>query len=117
MDLSYGGRYEAFRNETRRFVEAHAHLAPKGLKLDREKTQVWQRLLVEHGYLARSIPKKYGGYGAAPDILEEHLIAEEPLLLNAAELCVLGEEELMGDARPLQRHRPHPRRDRWTLLR
>ena len=67
MDLNYGSRYEAFRSETRRFVEAHAHLAPKGLKLDREPTQVWQKLLVENGFLARSIPKEYGGYGAPPD--------------------------------------------------
>ena len=37
MDLSYGSPYEDFRQETRRFIEAHAHLAPKGVELDREK--------------------------------------------------------------------------------
>ncbi len=29
MDLSYGSQYEAFRQETRRFIEANAHLAPR----------------------------------------------------------------------------------------
>jgi alkylation response protein AidB-like acyl-CoA dehydrogenase len=78
MDLSYGSHYEAFREETRTFIEQHAHLAPRGdLRLDREKTGVWQKLLIEHGYMARSIPKQYGGYGAEVDLLKTHIIAEE----------------------------------------
>jgi alkylation response protein AidB-like acyl-CoA dehydrogenase len=77
MDLSYGSQYEHFRNETRRFIEQHAHQAPRGLELDRDKARAWQQLLLEHGYAARSIPKQYGGYGAEPDILQTRIIAEE----------------------------------------
>ena len=77
MDLSYGPQYEAFRQQTRRFIETHADLAPKRVLLDREKTRVWQELLIDNGYLARAVPKKYGGYGEEPDILKSHIIAEE----------------------------------------
>jgi alkylation response protein AidB-like acyl-CoA dehydrogenase len=77
MDLSYGSQYEEFRRETRRFVEQHAHLAPKRLELDRDKLPAWQELLIQHGYLARDIPKQYGGYGAEPDILKSRIISEE----------------------------------------
>jgi alkylation response protein AidB-like acyl-CoA dehydrogenase len=77
MDLSYGSQYEAFRHETRRFIEAHAHLAPKGHRLEREKSRAWQQLLIDNGYVARAIPKQYGGYGAEPDILKSRIIAEE----------------------------------------
>jgi alkylation response protein AidB-like acyl-CoA dehydrogenase len=42
-----------------------------------ERTLDWQRLLIEHGYAARTIPKEYGGYGGAPDILKSRIIAEE----------------------------------------
>ena len=37
----------------------------------------WQRLLIEKGYFARSIPKEYGGYGGEPDIIKSRIIATE----------------------------------------
>jgi alkylation response protein AidB-like acyl-CoA dehydrogenase len=77
MDLSYGSQYDAFRRQTRQFIESHRHLAPQELRFDRQKTPPWQKLLIENGYVARSIPKKYGGYGAEPDILKSRIIAEE----------------------------------------
>jgi alkylation response protein AidB-like acyl-CoA dehydrogenase len=77
MDLSYGSRYVTFREETRRFIQANAHRAPKGLARDREKMRAWQQLLIENGYVARAIPKEYGGFGAEPDILKSRIIAEE----------------------------------------
>jgi alkylation response protein AidB-like acyl-CoA dehydrogenase len=77
MDLSYGRPYEEFRQETRRFIEANSHLAPRGMELDRAKRRAWQELLIQDGYVARAIPKKYGGYGAEPDILKTRIIAEE----------------------------------------
>jgi len=77
VDLSYGERYETFRQETRRFIEANAHLAPPGRSLAREQVRVWQKLLIENGYAARVIPREYGGYGAELDILEARIIAEE----------------------------------------
>jgi alkylation response protein AidB-like acyl-CoA dehydrogenase len=77
MDLSYGSQYEAFRQETRRFIETNAQLAPKGVELDRDNRRAWQGLLIENGLVARAIPKKYGGYGGEPDILKSRIIAEE----------------------------------------
>lgn len=77
MDLSYGPEYEAFRREVQAFLDAHGDQAPKGAGLRSEKTLAWQRLLIEHGYAARTIPREYGGYGAEPDILKSRIIAEE----------------------------------------
>jgi alkylation response protein AidB-like acyl-CoA dehydrogenase len=86
MDLSYGPQYEALRREIRDFLAAHRDRAPKGgLGVPGGAAgaalREWQALLIEHGYAARTIPKEYGGYGAAPDILERVIIDEE---LNAA---------------------------------
>ena len=80
MDLDYGPEYDVFRKQVRAFIEAHGHLAP--LSADRaarpsSKAVDWQKLLIEHGYTARTIPQEYGGYGAEPDILQSRIIAEE----------------------------------------
>src|SRR3546814_6488462 len=80
MDLDYGPEYDVFRKQVRAFIEAHSHLAPPSA--DRaarpsSKAVEWQKLLIEHGYAARTIPQEYGGYGAAPDILQSRIIAEE----------------------------------------
>ncbi|HSG92039.1 MAG TPA: acyl-CoA dehydrogenase family protein [Pseudomonadales bacterium] len=77
MDLSYGPEYETFRAEVRAFLDAHAADAPHGEGMRSAKSLAWQKLLIEHGYTARTIPKKYGGYGAEPDILKSRIIAEE----------------------------------------
>jgi len=37
----------------------------------------WQKILVANGYAARTIPKQYGGYGAAPNLVENIIIDEE----------------------------------------
>ena len=77
MDLSYGADYDAFRDAVRRFLKTHRHKAPKGDGLRSPKVLDWQKLLVENGYAARTIPQAYGGYGAKPDILASRIIAEE----------------------------------------
>jgi alkylation response protein AidB-like acyl-CoA dehydrogenase len=77
MDLAYGPRYEAFRDQVRAFAKAHGAEAPRGGGQTLATTRVWQKLLIEHGYAARTIPRDYGGYGAEPDILESRIIAEE----------------------------------------
>jgi alkylation response protein AidB-like acyl-CoA dehydrogenase len=73
MDLSYSPEYEAFRAEVRGFLEANRSQAPghggNGL--------TWQKLLIESGYAARTIPQEYGGFGGEPDILKSRIIAEE----------------------------------------
>ena len=79
MDLAYGPEYEAFRAEVRDFIQKHGDKAPKrfGVSRPSEESIAWQKLLIEHGYAARTIPKEYGGYGAEPDILKSRIIAEE----------------------------------------
>ena len=74
MDLSYSPEYEAFRAEVRAFAKQHGAGAPRGGMGD---TRAWQKLLIAHGYAARTIPKEYGGYGAEPDVLKSRIIAEE----------------------------------------
>jgi alkylation response protein AidB-like acyl-CoA dehydrogenase len=77
MDLSYGPQYESFRGEVRAFLDEHKSQAPRGAGFRSEKMLAWQKLLIEHGYTARTIPKAYGGYGGEPDILKSRIIAEE----------------------------------------
>ena len=79
MDLRYSEEYETFRQEVREFIKTHKDQAPSGGRGAQKPGagRKWQQLLIEHGYAARSIPKEYGGYGAEPDILKNHIIAEE----------------------------------------
>lgn len=78
LDLSE--KHLALQQEVRAFLRAHAHLAPPaggGRKRPDAQTRAWQKLLVEHGYAARTVPKEYGGYGAEPDVLDAVVIAQE----------------------------------------
>jgi alkylation response protein AidB-like acyl-CoA dehydrogenase len=79
MDLEYGKEYEGFRSEVRAFLEAHKQAKPSDSLIDvpaGERSR-WLTLLIEHGYWARTIPKEYGGHGAAPDLLETVIMDEE----------------------------------------
>ncbi|MCR5872754.1 acyl-CoA dehydrogenase family protein [Phenylobacterium sp. J426] len=73
MDLTLTPELEAFRDEVRAFLEAHRSEYEAGQPKD---ARAWQRLLIENGYAARTIPKAYGGYGAEPDVLKTRIIAE-----------------------------------------
>lgn len=79
MNLALSPEYEAFREDVRAFLATHAHLSPTSQERGprHPKMLAWQRILLEHGYAARTIPQAYGGYGAAPDILKSRIIAEE----------------------------------------
>jgi alkylation response protein AidB-like acyl-CoA dehydrogenase len=79
MDLRLTPEMEAFRAEVRGFLAAHReqYAARAGADRPRAAALDWQKLLIAHGYAARTIPKAYGGYGAAPDILKSRIIAEE----------------------------------------
>ena len=77
MDLSLGPQYEAFRLEVRGFIEAHRHLAPAAGGPRDDAARAWQRLLIERGYTARTIPQEFGGAGKPADLLESRIIAEE----------------------------------------
>ncbi len=79
MDLEYAERYEVFRQEVRAFLERHASERPAGHihAIPRAERVRWLQLLIDHGYWARTIPREYGGYGAAPDLLETVIMDEE----------------------------------------
>ena len=79
MDLAYDEHYSAFRDEVRAFLTQHGHESPPPYERGKpsEQAVAWQQKLIEYGYAARTIPKAYGGYGAEPDILASHIIAEE----------------------------------------
>jgi alkylation response protein AidB-like acyl-CoA dehydrogenase len=80
MDLTPSPEMLAFRKEVEGFLTAHAGEYADGQPRD---PRTWQRLLIEHGYAARTIPKEYGGYGAEPDILKSRIIAEAFIAANA----------------------------------
>ena len=89
MDLNFSSEYDDFREEVQAFCKDY-----KGLKFvssdqnplatDREdcngpeltRTE-WQKVLIDHGYFARSVPKEYGGFGGEPDIIKSRIIATE----------------------------------------
>lgn len=81
MDLSYGEEYESFRAQVREFLEKNKERAPRGMGglggRPGADQLAWQKLLIENGYAARTIPREYGGYGAEPDILKTVIIDEE----------------------------------------
>ncbi len=80
MDLTPTPEMLAFRDDVRGFLKAHAADFSAGQARD---VFAWQRLLIEHGYAARTIPKAFGGYGAEPDILKSRIIAEEFIAAGA----------------------------------
>ena len=79
MDLRYSPEHEAFRDEVRQFLADNAGQFPKPFGVNRPTAQAraWQVRLIERGYAARTIPTQYGGFGAAPDMLKAHIVAEE----------------------------------------
>ena len=80
MDLQLSERHKALQSEVRAFAEREGARSPKvggGRKRPDNKMLDWQSLLLERGYFGRNIPKKYGGYGAEPDVLEAAIIADE----------------------------------------
>ena len=77
MELSFGKEYEQFREEVRAFISKHHHKAPRETGRPSKKAKDWQKRLIEQGYAARTIPKKFGGYGGSPNIIESRIIAEE----------------------------------------
>jgi alkylation response protein AidB-like acyl-CoA dehydrogenase len=80
MDLSLSEKHRALQAEIRAFLHEHGSKSPKvggGRKRPDQKTLDWQKLLVAHGYVGRTIPREYGGFGAQPDVMEQAVIAAE----------------------------------------
>ncbi len=80
MDLNETPEMAAFRGEVKGFLTTRTADYSGGAAKD---PLAWQRLLIEHGYAARTIPREYGGFGAAPDILKGRILAEEFIAAGA----------------------------------
>ena len=79
MDLNAGPEYIDFRENVLSFLEKNKHMAGKARTPVRPSSEElkWQKKLIDNGYAARTIPRKYGGYGAQSDVLKSRIIAEE----------------------------------------
>ncbi len=99
MDLTYSNSHQELQAEVQDFAKEFGHLSPKfggGRKRPDSQELNWQGLLLERGYVARTVPKEYGGFGAPSDVLETAIIADElskagisPGLLNQGVLIVV----------------------------
>ena len=77
MDLSFGTEYDEFRAEVKQFIAESSDKSPKQSGVGNAEAIAWQKILINNGYAARTIPTEYGGFGAEPDIIESRIIAEE----------------------------------------
>lgn len=80
MDLTLTPEMARFRDEVRAFLQTHRNDYEAGQPKD---VLAWQKLLIDNGYAARTIPREYGGFGAEPDILKGRIIAEEFIRADA----------------------------------
>ena len=88
MDLNFGLEYENFTKEVQTFCKKYSgiHFTDSSKvplagsfesgQLEMKRSE-WQKILIEKGYFARSIPKEYGGYGGESDIIKSRIIATE----------------------------------------
>ena len=78
MDLHYSEEYEAFRREVREFLAAGWPLVGEEAALPlEEQASRFRARAIEAGYLARNIPRQYGGSEQPPDAFRATIIREE----------------------------------------
>jgi alkylation response protein AidB-like acyl-CoA dehydrogenase len=78
MDLRYSEAYEQFREEVKRFLAESWPLQGDEAKLPpAEQASLFRERAIDRGYLARGIPRQYGGSEQAPDVLKATIIGEE----------------------------------------
>lgn len=78
MNLEYSAEYERFREQVQRFLAQHWPLRGEEAKLDfAAQGALFRERAIAAGYLARGIPKRYGGSEQEPDVLKAAIIAEE----------------------------------------
>jgi alkylation response protein AidB-like acyl-CoA dehydrogenase len=76
MDLSYSEEYEAFRAEVRGFLEAN--WPPREEEVDRdEQVARFRARAIDAGYLARAIPRAYGGSEQPADAFKASIVRDE----------------------------------------
>ncbi len=78
MELGYGEELELYREGVRDFLSKNWPPPGKsGEEIDDQAVRAFRRNAVEAGYLYRAIPRRYGGAGREPDLLEAQIIREE----------------------------------------
>ena len=88
MDLNYGPEYKDFRKEVQEFCKkwdgvnfTNAAKVPMSMTFKETGKTIsrseWQSILIDQGYFARSVPKKYGGFGGDSDVIKNRIIASE----------------------------------------
>jgi alkylation response protein AidB-like acyl-CoA dehydrogenase len=90
VNLEYSAEYQRFRDDVRRFLAEHwssedaaRQPDPDGLASmtgaapTDERATAFRLQAIEHGYLYRHVPRRYGGSEQSPDPLKATIIAEE----------------------------------------
>jgi alkylation response protein AidB-like acyl-CoA dehydrogenase len=78
MDLRWGPGYEAFRAGLVEFLAAHWPLRGAEAELPKAKqVALFRERAIERGYLARSVPRRYGGSEQPADALQAQILREE----------------------------------------
>jgi alkylation response protein AidB-like acyl-CoA dehydrogenase len=78
MDLNYSSEDRAFRDQTRRWLEAN--VPREDLKTLAER-KAWHRKLYEAGYVGMLWPKEYGGWGATA--MQQAIVQDEMARIQA----------------------------------
>ena len=78
MDLEYSAEYEAFRQEVRGFLAENWPLGGDESKLGfAEQAALFRARAIAAGFVARGVPRAYGGSEQEPDVLKSTIIAKE----------------------------------------
>ena len=83
MDLKFSEEHENFRTQVQAFLKEHKATAPTMKAVNgtsaapTPEVKRWQKILIENGYTARTIPKEYGGYGGEADLIKGLIIQQE----------------------------------------
>lgn len=93
MDLSFSPEDEAFRDEVRTFLKDKmpAEFAAKvreGREMTKAEVERWHAILNEHGWLASTWPKKYGGAAWTP--VQRYIFEEECSRASAPRIVPFG---------------------------
>ncbi len=85
MEIRFTAEEERFRQDARRWLEAHVPKTarPKGLEAQRDYELAWQRTLFDAGWAGINWPKEYGGRGAS--LMEQLIWFEEYARVEAPE--------------------------------
>ena len=78
MDLNYSPEDRAFRDTTRRWLEASV---PQNELKTLDERKAWHRKLYEAGYVGMLWPKEYGGWGATP--MQQAIVQDEMARVGA----------------------------------